>query len=140
MVFAPFAGALVDRVGKRAGIMLLGCILMIPCYLILGYSDLAPSVAMTVLGAAFVLVPAALWPAVPLLVQEGRLGTAYGLMTLIQNVGLMAFPWLNGMLRERTQEYTSSMVMFAALGVVALGFALLLWDRDRRKGRTLESP
>jgi MFS family permease len=140
MVLAPFAGALVDRVGKRASIMLLGCILMIPCYLILGYTDLAPSIAMTVLGAAFVLVPAALWPAVPLIVEQGRLGTAYGLMTLIQNVGLMAFPWLNGMLRERTRGYGSSMLMFAALGVVALAFAVMLRYADRRKGRILESP
>jgi hypothetical protein len=120
--------------------MLLGCVLMIPCYLMLGYTDLAPSIAMTMLGAAFVLVPAALWPAVPLIVEQGKLGTAYGLMTLIQNVGLMAFPWLNGMLRERTQGYGSSMLMFAALGVVALGFALMLRKADRREHGILESP
>ena len=140
MVFAPLAGALVDRVGKRATIMILGCTLMIPAYLAMGLTDTAPAMPMIVLGAAFVLVPAALWPAVPLIVEQRRLGTAYGLMTLIQNFGLMAFPWLNGWLRERTLSYTSSMIMFAGLGIAALIFALLLWGVDRRGRKVLELP
>jgi MFS family permease len=140
MVFAPFAGALIDRVGRRASVMILGCILMIPSYLALGFSDLAPAVPMIVLGAAFVLVPAALWPSVPLITKRGRLGTAFGVMTLIQNVGLMLFPWLNGLLRERTEAYTSSMIMFALLGSAALIFGVFLRADDGRKGGVLELP
>lgn len=140
MVFAPFAGALIDRIGKRASLMIVGCLLMIPSYLALAYTHLSPAVVMTVLGAAFVLVPAALWPAVPLIVSRGRMGTAYGVMTLIQNVGLMLFPWLNGYLRERTETYDASMLMFALLGVAALVFAVLLRNEDRRRRGLLESP
>ena len=40
------------------------------------------------IGIAFSLVPAVLWPAVPYLVTPNRLGTAYGLMTMVQNIGL----------------------------------------------------
>lgn len=140
MCFAPFAGALIDRIGRRASIMILGCILMVVSYLVLAFSDVAPALPMIVLGAAFVLVPAALWPAVPLLVRQNRLGTAFGVMTLVQNVGLMAFPWLNGLLREVTSTYTVSMMMFAALGLVALmaGFHLRL--DDMRKQSVLELP
>ena len=112
---------------------------MIPCYLALAYTHISPALVMVVLGAAFVLVPAALWPAVPLIVRRGHLGTAFGVMTLIQNVGLMLFPWLNGWLRERTETYNASMLMFAGLGVAALVFALLLWSVDRRD-RILEKP
>ena len=139
MVFAPFAGALVDRIGRRATMMTIGGALMIPCYLALAYTHISPALVMVVLGAAFVLVPAALWPAVPLIVRRGHLGTAFGVMTLIQNVGLMLFPWLNGWLRERTETYNASMLMFAGLGVAALVFALLLWSVDRRD-RILEKP
>jgi MFS family permease len=139
MVFAPFAGALVDRIGRRATMMIAGSALMIPCYLALAYTHLSPAMVMVVLGAAFVLVPAALWPAVPLIVSRGRLGTAFGVMTLIQNVGLMLFPWLNGWLRERTETYSASMLMFAGLGVAALVFAVFLWNVDRRD-RILERP
>jgi MFS family permease len=140
MVFAPLAGALVDRIGKRTTIMIIGCLLMIPAYLLMGLTRLIAAVPMVVLGAAFVLVPAAMWPAVPLIVEQRRLGTAFGLMTLIQNFGLMAFPWLNGWLRERTLGYTSSMIMFAGLGIAALIFAMLLWGVDRRGKRVLELP
>ena len=47
---------------------------------------------MMVLGAAFVLVPACIWPCVPLIVDAQRVGTAFGVMTAIQNLGLAAFP------------------------------------------------
>jgi MFS family permease len=140
MVFAPFAGALVDRVGKRSSLMVLGCALMIPCYLALGLSASRPAGPMLLLGAAFVLVPAALWPAVPLIVERGRMGTAFGLMTLVQNVGLMSFPYFNGWLREATGGYSYSMLMFAGLGIAALAFGLLL-RFGREPGRSiLEAP
>jgi MFS family permease len=139
MVFAPFAGALVDRIGRRTAMMVVGSALMVPCYLALAYTHLSPAMVMVVLGVAFVLVPAALWPSVPLIVSRRRLGTAFGVMTLIQNVGLMLFPWLNGWLRERTETYSASMLMFAGLGVAALAFALLLRTVDRHDG-ILERP
>jgi MFS family permease len=140
MLFAPFAGALVDRVGKRATLMVLGCALMIPSFLALGFSSTAPGGPMILLGAAFVLVPAALWPAVPLIVERGRIGTAFGLMTLIQNIGLMSFPYINGWLREATGEYSYSMLMFAGLGLAALVFALLLRLSRAPSTSVLEAP
>lgn len=140
MVCAPFAGLLVDRVGRRATLLLFGSLLMIPAFLLLGFTSVPPALPMIVLGASFVLVPAALWPAVALLVSKERAGTAYGLMTLIQNVGLVVFSGLNGWLRERTGSYTWSLGAFAALGVA--GFVLALWLRraDAREGGALERP
>jgi MFS family permease len=140
MVFAPFAGGLVDRFGRRASLMVFGSILMIPCYLLLAFSSLPPAIPMVLLGAAFVLVPAAMWPSVPLLVEKERVGTAFGLMTMVQNVGLMIFPWLNGKLRVVTHDYAASMMMFAALGAAGFVFALLLLNSDRRGGHVLERP
>ena len=140
MLFAPFAGQFVDRVGRRASLMILGSLLMIPAHLALGYTSLFPGIAMVVLGAAFVLVPAAMWPSVPLIVEKDRVGTAFGLMTAIQNIGLFAFPYLNGALRDRTQAYTASQTMFAGLGVCGLVVALLLLAADRRAGGVLERP
>ena len=118
MCLAPFAGSMVDRIGKRTSLMMLGALLMIPCYLIMGFTTIPPMFPMLLLGASFVLVPAAMWPAVPLIVEENRVGTAFGLMTMIQNIGLGLFPFLNGKLRDVTHNYESSMVMFAVLGAV----------------------
>jgi MFS-type transporter involved in bile tolerance (Atg22 family) len=100
---------------------------------------LAPAIPMLILGAAFVMVPAAMWPSIPLIVEKNRVGTAFGLTTTIQNFGLALFPWLNGMLRDATQTYTASMVMFSALGVLGLIFSVLLLRADHREGKKLES-
>jgi len=140
MVFAPFAGQLVDKVGKRATLMIIGSLIMIPSHLIMGVTNIYPVIPMIALGAAFVLVPAAMWPSVPLIVPKERVGTAFGLMTMIQNIGLALFPFLNGILRDITKSYTSSMLMFSGLGVLGLIFAILLKRADRIEGGVLEAP
>ncbi len=140
MVLAPFAGHLVDKVGKRASLMIVGSIIMIPSYLLMGFTDMYPVVPMIVLGAAFVLVPAAMWPSVPLIVKKEQVGKAFGLITFIQNIGLALFPYLNGLLRDTTHTYAASMLMFASLGVFGLIFAFLLKSADRKMGHVLEKP
>src|SRR5262245_51561286 len=126
MVFAPFAGRLVDRFGRRATFMIVGSILMIVAHLAMGWTSLSPVYAMIVLRAASVLVPAAMWPSIPLVVEKERTGTAFGLMTAVQNVGLLAFPYISGSLRDATGGYGWSQTMFAGLGACGLVFALLL--------------
>jgi MFS family permease len=138
MFLAPFAGRLADRVGKRATLMVAGSLLMVPAHLVMGVTHVAPVYPMIALGAAFVLVPACIWPSVPLLVDEARVGTAFGMMTACQNVGLLAFPYFNGLLRDTTHGYTASQVMFAALGGAGLLCAILLLRADHRAGRRLE--
>lgn len=133
LVFAPIAGTLVDRIGRRLWFMLWGSLLAVPAFLLLGLSGLPPILGMMLLGAGVVLLPAALWPSVALVVEEQRLGTAYGLITLIQNIGLMLFPWLNGFLREKTHSYTASMLMFSGLcGVALILIAVLVFHRRCR--------
>jgi MFS family permease len=139
MIFAPFAGDLVDRIGRRASLMVLGSLILIPAHLLMGVTHWSPIPMMIMLGAAFVLVPAAMWPSVPLVVDEKRVGTAFGLMTAIQNMGLGLFPYLNGKLRDLTGTYTATQVMFAGLGIAGLIFAFLLLRSDKRLGGVLEA-
>jgi len=138
MMLAPFAGRLVDKIGKRATLMIIGSLIMIPSHLLMGLTKIYPAYPMIALGAAFVLVPAAMWPSIPLIVRKERVGTAFGLMTAIQNIGLALFPLLNGILRDVTHTYTSSMIMFGSLGIVGLIFAFLLKKADTREGGMLE--
>jgi cyanate permease len=65
-------------------------------------------------------------------------GTAFGLMTAIQNLGLATFPYASGALRDATHGYTASQIMFAGLGFCGLLFSLLLLRADRREGGRLE--
>lgn len=138
MILAPFAGRLVDKFGKRATLMIIGSLIMIPSHLLMGITKIYPAYPMIALGASFVLVPAAMWPSIPLIVRKERVGMAFGVMTAIQNIGLALFPYLNGLLRDLTKTYTSSMIMFASLGFVGLVFAILLKKADAREGGGLE--
>ncbi len=138
MVFAPFAGHLVDKIGRRASLMIIGSLLMIPSHSLMGLTYIYPAYPMIALGAAFVLVPAAMWPSIPLLVPKEKLGTAFGLTTMIQNIGLALFPYLNGKLRDITSSYTSSLLMFASLGFIGLIFSLLLLYEDKKQNNILE--
>ena len=139
MIFAPFAGGLIDKIGKRATLMIIGSLILIPCHLSMGLTRIYPAYPMVLLGAALVLVPAAMWPSVTLIVRSERVGTAFGLMTAIQNIGLGLFPLLNGLLRDLTKSYTASSVMFASLGLFGLTFAFLLKRADGRETGVLEA-
>ena len=140
MIAAPFAGHLLDKYGKRATVMIYGSLILIVSHLLLGLTGIYPAYPMIILGLAFVLVPAAMWPCIPMIVDKKRVGTAFGLMTMIQAFGLAGFPILNGLLRDTTNSYTASMLMFASLGLLGLVFAILLRRADAKKGNVLENP
>lgn len=154
MIFTPIFGWLVDRFGKRATMMIWGSVALIPCHLLLGLTGFPPAVLMFVVGISLSLVPAALWAAIPMMVKENHLGTAFGVIAFVQNIGLMVFPYVAGRIadayttvrmvggEEVTEtDYTMTMVMFAGLGVVGLLFALALKHVDRRQpaGMSIES-
>jgi MFS family permease len=140
MIFAPFAGRLVDKIGRRASLMIFGSLLMIPSHLLMGVSMINPVICMIALGVSFVLVPAAMWPSIPLIVRKERVGTAFGTMTAIQNVGFWVFNILNGKLRDWTGTFTASQLMFTSLGIIGLVFAFMLKRASRREGDVLERP
>jgi MFS family permease len=134
------------------GMLIFG--LLVVVHLLLALTTVNPYLLMIVLGIAFSLVPAAMWPAVSRIVPEHRLGSAYGTMFSLQNLGLFAIPILAGMLLDATNpgiapemidhgaklNYTPTMLMFAFLSALGFLFALLLkWD-DKTSGYGLELP
>ncbi len=131
-------GAIVDRIGKRATMMIIGSLAMIPCHISMAYTNINPWIPMVILGLSFSLVPAALWPALPLMVKERQLGTAYGVIAMVQNVGLFAFPLAVGAIRDMTGSYNPAMIMFAGLGVLGLIFAIWLKTIEAKGGHYLE--
>jgi MFS family permease len=141
MVFTPLFGFLVDKFGKRATMIIIGSILLVPAHALLGLTSLHPAVAMVMLGFSFSLVPAALWPTIPLIIEDKRLGTAFGLMTLLQNIGMTAVPWLAGKITDISRgNYTYTMIMFASLGFIGLIFSLLLKISEKKEALAIELP
>lgn len=133
MFVTPLFGLLVDLIGKRSTFMILGSFLLMPVYLIMMYSGASLWLPVIMMGIAFSLVPAILWPSVAYIVEQKRLGSAYALMTLIQQIGFFLFNWLVGAANDSAGAgagnpggYAAGMWMFSVLGFVGLFFAIML--------------
>lgn len=154
VVFTPLFGWLVDRVGKGATMMIFGSSMLILIHLLFSLTTFNPYILMVLLGIAFSLVPAAMWPSVARIVPEARIGSAYGAMFSLQNLGLFAVPILAGTILDITNpgvtpelieqgarlNYTPALLMFVGFGIIGMIFAFLLkWD-DKTSGYGLELP
>lgn len=137
MIATPLFGLMVDKIGKRALFMMFGSLLLIPVYLIMAYTHVNLLIPMAVMGVAFSLIPAVMWPSVAYIVNESKLGTAYGVMTMIQNIGLAGFNFLIGW--ENTHAMASAanpagyrvgMWTFSVIGFLSMLFAFLLHARE----------
>ena len=172
VAITPILGNYVDHKGKAASMLMIGSLLLIICHL--SFAFILPQfkssqvggvvvayILILVLGASFSLVPAALWPSVPKLVDEKIIGSAYALIFWIQNIGLWLFPLLIGKILDKTNpditaqlneglidaetaavslDYTWPLVMLACLGVAAMILGIVLKAVDKKKGLGLEQP
>jgi MFS family permease len=137
MVATPLFGLLVDRVGKRALFMMLGSVLLMPVYLMMAYSPTSLYVPVVMMGIAFSLIPAVMWPSVAYIVDQSRLGTAYALMTLIQQIGFFLLNLLIGKANDYARAgldnpggYALGMWIFSILGFVGLALSIALRIRE----------
>jgi MFS family permease len=161
MILTPVLGWFIDHKGKAATMLIAGSLLVIVCHLIFAVTPAANFTfavalgAIILLGISFSLVPAALWPSVPKLVDNKVLGSAYSIIFWIQNIGLMLTPILIGWSLKASNpgvaeqilsggdakySYTVPMLIFAAFGAAALALAFYLKALDRKKSYGLELP
>jgi MFS family permease len=137
MIATPLFGLLVDRVGKRAWFMMFGSLLLMPVYLMMAYSSISLYLPVALMGIAFSLIPAVMWPSVAYIVDESRLGTAYALMTLIQQIGFFIMNLLIGQANDfagaglqNPNGYALGLWIFSILGFVGMALAILLRIRE----------
>ena len=146
MVLTPFLGAFLDYIGKGASMLMAGALIMVACHLSFAFLlPLFPSqwLAVTIvviLGVSFSLVPAALWPSVPKIIDSKILGSAYCVIFWVQNIGLCLVPLLIGIVHKSTGGYTVPMIIFASFGLLAFLFSFALLIEDKKKGYGLQKP
>mgnify|MGYP003309549051 FL=1 len=172
VAITPILGNAVDHKGKAATMLMVGSLLLIICHLTFAFilpmfkgnavgGVIVAYITILVLGASFSLVPAALWPSVPKLVDEKIIGSAYALIFWIQNIGLWLFPLLIGKVLDNSNrelvnavangeitpevasvsyDYTAPLIMLACLGIAALVIGVILKAVDKKKHLGLEEP
>lgn len=145
----PLFGSIYDKYGKGATLMIIGSCLLTFVHVMFALpinSWVLAIVLMLILGIAFGLVPSAMWPSVPKIIPMKLLGTAYALIFYIQNIGLALIPvWIGKVNQANTGtdgviDYTQTMTIFAAFGVIAIIISFLLLFEDKRKGYGLQKP
>lgn len=147
LLSTPLLGLLSDRIGRRASLMLMAALLLAPVYLLLAYTLLPLWIPLLMMGIAFAVIPAVMWPSVAYLVQPARLGTAYALMTLIEQLGFFVMNLLIGSANDHQHAgprhlagYQLGMWVFTGVAVSGALFALLLRLRESGpRGHGLET-
>lgn len=138
-IFAtPIFGLIADRFGQRTLLLTLGALLMPVTFFILWATDMSLWVSTILMGISFSVIPAVIWPATAMLVEPKRLGTAFGLISVLQNLGLFACNYMAGWLNDANKAsaanpagYDAMLQMFGILSLVALLSTLALWRRER---------
>ena len=129
LVFAPLFGAVVDRVGRGTKIMILGSAMILFSHLTVAFAPGVPAfgfIAIGVLGLGYSLVPAAMWPSIPKIIAENKLGTAFSLVYWVQNIGLFTVPIVVGHIIDRAASPIAAEYFFIGLAVCAIVTAVLL--------------
>ena len=146
-IMTPIIGTFIDRLGKGITVMIYGSIILFVVHISFAFTMFSPYVLMILLGIAFSLVPASMWPTMVNMVKESQVGTAYGLMYSIQNLGLWGFHILAGIILDATNpgnpdilNYKYVILMFASLGLLGLFFGIMLKRNDKKYNLGADQP
>ncbi len=128
-ILSPFMGWVIDRVGFRAVLNVVAAVLIVGVHAVLGYSNLYPVGPLVVLGMCYSIYAAALWPSIALVVKPEFQGTAYGVVTAVQNAGLALAPVIISQLQPPNHcdgSYTCVEDFFVGLGSAGILVGILL--------------
>uniref|UniRef100_A0A3Q1JZF7 Lysosomal dipeptide transporter MFSD1 n=1 Tax=Anabas testudineus TaxID=64144 RepID=A0A3Q1JZF7_ANATE len=110
---SPVLGFMVDKTGRNVVWVIIAVISTLASHMILAFTFWNPWIAMSLLGVSYSLLACALWPMVAFVVPEHQLGTAYGFMQSIQNLGLALIAMAAGAILD-SRGYLVLEVFFCA--------------------------
>uniref|UniRef100_A0AAQ4QWZ8 Lysosomal dipeptide transporter MFSD1 n=1 Tax=Gasterosteus aculeatus aculeatus TaxID=481459 RepID=A0AAQ4QWZ8_GASAC len=124
---SPLLGFMVDKTGRNVIWVMISVITTLAAHLMLAFTFWNPWIAMSLLGLSYSLLACALWPMVAFVVPEHQLGTAYGFMQSIQNLGLALIAMAAGAILDNKgylvlEVFFCGCICFALIAVVMLYF------------------
>nr|KAG5711821.1 hypothetical protein BaRGS_023585 [Batillaria attramentaria] len=146
MLISPFLGGMIDIFGKRGILAFMCALLTIPVFVILAFSMIHPLVATVMLGFTYSFAAASMWPTIPLVVSQATVGTAMGLTTSMQMIGIGISNLIVGQIlgkkdedatpaekHEQLQKWKFVMIFLLAnmLSCMATTFALNIVNKRR---------
>uniref|UniRef100_A0A672FX47 Lysosomal dipeptide transporter MFSD1 n=1 Tax=Salarias fasciatus TaxID=181472 RepID=A0A672FX47_SALFA len=110
---SPLLGFMVDKTGRNVIWVIIAVVATLAAHMMLAFTFWNPWIAMSLLGVSYSLLACALWPMVAFVVPDHQLGTAYGFMQSIQNLGLALIAMAAGAILD-TRGYLFLEVFFCA--------------------------
>ncbi len=148
-IFAtPVFGLVADRFGRRAMMLTFGAALVPMTFAILGLTHWSLWISTALMGLSFSVIPAVIWPSTAMLVEPRRLGTAFGLINVLQSLGMgalnLAAGWLNdqaGAGPHNPGGYAPMLWMFFLFSLAGFFAVAALWRRESGpNGHGLNAP
>ncbi|XP_050401661.2 major facilitator superfamily domain-containing protein 1 [Patella vulgata] len=144
MVVSPFLGGLIDVIGKRGILALICALLTIPVFGILAFTSVYPLVATLWLGITYSFAAASLWPSIPLVVSQATVGTAMGVTTSVQMIGIGISNLVVGEILgknltavERLTRWKYVMIFLLGNTLACVATTLLMNITDKKRGGIL---
>lgn len=134
-LLTPVLGSLVDRHGGRAFLVVVSSALLCVSHVMLAATRVPAQLLLLGVGTGYAVFASVIWPAIPAVVGRRQLGTAYGLVTTLQNLGLFVLPLIVGLVLDVTtadaplvdpNPYAGVEMFFASLGGAGVLIGLLL--------------
>jgi len=90
----------------------------------------------TLCGFAYCFFSASLWPSIPYVVDKKLLGSAYGVITSLQNIGLVLGPFIASLVVNNDEQggnYRMLNFIQSIEAIIGLGFGIAFWIYSSKK-------
>ena len=143
---SPLLGIVIDKIGKRALFIMVSSIFaalacfwvaIMPNYTSPNFIIIGPEI---LIGICYSIFASALWSSIPYLVQPRTIGSAFGMTTALQNLGLVIAPYCSGALIDKYPgNYTPVMCLLGGFALCGLVCNIILYIDDiKNRGSVLD--
>jgi len=139
IIASPMFGYIIDKTGRTllycgvAGVMQVLAHLAVLA-IALKWFTINPIIIMLWIGFAYSMYAASIWPILPFIIKEEMLGTGYGTMTSVQNLGLAVFPQIVGYIMQHVpgeKKFIGPIFIFIGCAGLSVGLTVMLFIIDR---------